>query len=185
MIGAPPRRMRATTGRRQGMKRYIYAFDTPEAARDAIAQLRQRGIAEARISLIARSDIELEKVPAEYLDARTDFTPALGRGAAYGGITGLFAGLVAVAIPPLGIALSGPVLLAFLAGGATLGAWSSAMMGSTVPDEVRRKFDDEIEAGRSLVVVDDDGSNGIVVTDTLAGLREHLLWQSAVEEPSV
>ena len=163
------------------MKRYIYAFDTAEAARDAIGVLRKRGVGEDKLSLVARSDIELEKVPARYLDARTDFVPALGRGAAFGGITGLVAGLIAMSIPPLGITLSGAALLAFLAGGAAVGAWSSSMIGSTVPDEVRRKFDDEIEAGHSLVVVDSDGGDDRVVVSAMSALNPHLLWQSDVD----
>lgn len=162
------------------MKRFIYAFDTADAARDAIGMLRRRGVGEDKLSLVARSDIELEKVPSRYLDARTDFVPALGRGAAFGGITGLVAGLIAMAIPPLGITLSGPVLLGFLAGGAAVGAWSSSMIGSSVPDEIRRKFDDEIKAGHSLVVVDSDGSNERAVVTAMSGLNPHLLWQSDV-----
>lgn len=160
------------------MKRYVYAFDTTEAARGAIEMLRARGVAEKDLSLVARSDIEMEKVPDRYLDARTDFAPALGRGAAFGGITGLFAGLLAVAIPPLGIALSGPVLIGFLAGGAAVGAWSSAMVGGSVPDDVRRTFEDEIKAGRSLVVIDCDAANETVVGSAMAGIHPHLLWQS-------
>jgi hypothetical protein len=166
------------------MRRYVYAFDSTDAARAAISRLRVHGIKDESISLVARSDIELEQVPQHYLDARTDFVPALGRGATFGAITGLFAGLVAVAIPPLGIALSGPVLLAFLAGGAGVGAWSASMIGATVPDEVRRKFDDEIKAGRSLLVVDSDGSNDVLVAETMKDVREHLLWQSDVGSPA-
>lgn len=163
------------------MKRYIYAFDTADAARDAIGTLRQRGVREDHLSLVARSDIEHEKVPERYLDARTDFVPALGRGIAFGAITGLVVGVIAMAIPPLGITFSFPALLAFLAGGAAVGAWSSSMIGSAVPDEVRRKFDDEIQAGHSLVVVDSDGSDDRVVKMAMSGLNRHLLWQSDVK----
>lgn len=38
--------------------------------------------------------------------------------------------------------------------GALVGTWSSALVGATVPDPVRRQFEDEIEAGRVLVVID-------------------------------
>ena len=100
------------------MKRYIYAFDSTDSARNAVTALRARGIDEQCISLIARADIQLEKIPDRYLDASTDFMPALGRGAALGGAAGMFAGIVAMAIPPLGIAIGGPVLLGFFAGGA-------------------------------------------------------------------
>jgi hypothetical protein len=40
--------------------------------------------------------------------------------------------------------------------GALTGGWASALVGASVPDPVRRKFEDEIEAGRILVVLDGD-----------------------------
>ncbi|HZP67407.1 MAG TPA: hypothetical protein VFB32_13985 [Rudaea sp.] len=167
------------------MKRYIYAFDTPEAAHSAVQTLRERGVSEKCISLAARSDIQLEKIPDRYLDVKHDFMPALGRGAALGGVTGLFAGLVAMAIPPLGIVLGGAELLSFLAGGAVLGAWLSSMVGASVPDEVHRKFEDEIKAGRTLLVVDSDGRNDTLVAAAMAGnANHHLLWQSNVGTPA-
>jgi hypothetical protein len=164
------------------VKRYVYAFDSPAAARSAIALLRTRGISDKQISVIARSDIQLDEVPNRYLDASTDFAPALGRGAAIGGITGLFAGIVAMAIPPLGIAIGGPALFGFLAGGAAVGAWSSAMVGSSVPDEVRRTFDDEIKAGRSLLVVDSDNNNDASIMTTLSPENPHVLWQGSIDK---
>lgn len=167
------------------MRRYIYAFDTPDAARVAVAALRQQGVDEKLISLIARSDIQLEKVPDAFLDASNDFLPALGRGAALGGVTGLFAGLVAMAIPPLGIAMAGSVLLGFFGGGVLVGAWTSALVGASVPNEVRRKFEDEIKAGRTLLVVDAASEDEQVVTKLLmAGTDRHLLWQSEVHSAS-
>ena len=166
------------------MRRYIYAFDTPVAARGAVDVLRGHGIRDEAISLVARSNIELEEIPSRYLDASTDFIPALRRGAAVGGVIGLCAGLVALAIPPLGITLAGPALIAFFAGGAVLGAWSSALVGSSVPDEVRRKFEDEIKAGRTLLVVDSNHGNDIVIQETMAeGEDRHLLWQSTLSVP--
>jgi hypothetical protein len=38
--------------------------------------------------------------------------------------------------------------------GAAIGSLSSALVGSTMPDPVRRRFHDEIEAGNILVVID-------------------------------
>jgi|SRR5450432_857117 len=163
------------------MKRYIYAFDTVESARAAVTVLRQNEIGEKCISFIARSDIQLEKIPDRFLDASTDFMPALGRGVAIGGVTGLFAGIVAMAIPPLGIAMAGSVLLAFFGGGAVLGAWTSALIGSSVPDPVRRKFEDEIKAGRTLLVIDSSGDNEAIITTLMtAGADRHLVWQSDI-----
>lgn len=163
------------------MQRYVYAFDSAGSAHDAVVTLRLDGIDEQCMSLIARADIQLEKIPEKYLDASTDFIPALGRGAAIGGITGLFAGLVAMAIPALGIAIGGSALLAFFGGGAVLGAWSSALVGASIPDAIRRKFEDEIKAGRTLLVIDSTGNNDTLVTALMAtGEDRHLTWQSDI-----
>ena len=161
------------------MKRYIYAFDSPDSARSAVGALRAKGIDERCISLIARADVQLEKIPDRYLDDSTDFMPALGRGAALGGVAGMFAGIVAMAIPPLGIAIGGAALLGFFAGGALVGAWSCALVGASVPNETRRKFEDEIEAGRTLLVIDSSGGNDALITSSMAfGTNHHLIWQS-------
>ncbi len=161
------------------MKRCIYAFDSSASARAAVRQLTAHGTAAEKISLIARTDIQLDRIPDRFLDARTDFAPALARGAAVGGTTGLFAGIVAMAIPALGIAIGGPALIGFLAGGALLGAWSSALVGSSVPDPVRRKFEDEIAAGRTLLVVETSGHDAATIAALMTRISDHhLIWQS-------
>jgi len=161
------------------MKRYIYAFDSSMSARAAVKQLAAHGIDEEKISLIARTDIQLDRIPDRFLDARTDFAPALARGAAVGGTTGLFAGIIAMAIPALGIAIGGPALIGFLAGGALLGAWSSALVGSSVPDVVRRKFEDEIASGRTLLVIETSGNDAATIAALMERISDHhLLWQS-------
>jgi len=133
-----------------------HVFSTPdiETAKTAMQAARAAGIPEADISLIARSDIELQATPEQHKEAGSDFYPAALRGVIGGGATGLLAGLVAVAIPPVGITLAGVAGLTIA--GALTGGWASALVGASVPDPVRRKFEGEIEAGRILVVLDAD-----------------------------
>ena len=132
-------------------KHVFLAQDVDVAAR-AVNALRSAGIADEDIALIARSDLEMQVIPEEFRESRTDFMPAALKGALGGGATGLVAGLVAVAIPPLGVTLAG--VAAITAVGAAAGTWSAALMGSALPDPVRQKFEDEVKAGRVLVVVD-------------------------------
>lgn len=132
--------------------RHVYGTPDIDSAQHALQAARQAGVDNDDLSLIARHDIELEAIPDERKEARTDFLPALARGAAGGGAAGLLAGLVAVAVPPLGITLAGAGVFALA--GALVGSWSSALVGATVPDPVRRRFEEEIEAGRILLVVD-------------------------------
>jgi hypothetical protein len=129
-------------------------FSTPDlaAARAAMAASRQAGIPDEDISLIARQDIELQQIPDHLMTGRTDFYPAAVRGAACGGGTGVLLGLVAVAVPPLGVTLAGATAIALA--GAAVGCWTGALVGTEVPDAVHRKFKNEIDAGRILVVLD-------------------------------
>jgi hypothetical protein len=129
-------------------------FSTPSVAvaRDAIGAACRTGVEDTDISLIARSDIELEAIPERHKESDTDFMPAALKGASIGGATGLLAGIAAVVIPPFGVTLAGAAIMTVL--GAAVGTWSAALMGSSLPDPVRRKFEEEIEAGRILVVLD-------------------------------
>lgn len=132
--------------------RHVFSVPDLAVARHALDAARAAGLDNDDLSLIARADIELDSIPDELKDAATDFMPAALRGAAAGGGIGLVAGLAALAFPPLGITLAGAALVT--AGGAAVGTWVSALIGSTVKDPVRRKFEDEIAAGRILLVID-------------------------------
>lgn len=132
--------------------RRVYSTPDVASAQQALQAAREAGVENEDLSLIARSDIELQEIPDERKEAKTDFLPAAARGAAGGGAAGVLAGLIAIAIPPLGITLAGVGAMALA--GALVGTWSSALVGATVPDPVRRRFEDEIQAGRILLVVD-------------------------------
>ncbi|MFD0738893.1 hypothetical protein ACFQZQ_06320 [Lysobacter koreensis] len=131
-----------------------HVFSTPdlETAQAAMAAARQAGIDDECLLLVARSDIELDSIPDGRKEADSDFIPAALRGAGYGGATGLLVGLVAVVLTPIGLTVAGVGAVA--AAGALVGCWASALVGSSLPDPVRRKFHDEIEAGRILLVID-------------------------------
>ncbi|SDQ61460.1 hypothetical protein [Pseudoxanthomonas sp. CF125] len=132
--------------------RHVFSVPDLAAAQDALRVAREAGLTDDNLSLIARADIELDSIPDLLKDAATDFMPAALRGAGTGAAVGLVAGLVAMAFPLLGVSAAGVALLTI--GGAAIGTWVSALLGSTVDDPVRRKFEQEIKAGRILVVLD-------------------------------
>lgn len=146
--------------------RHVFVIDSVRSATAAVSAAREAGIEDGDISLIARSDIEMEEVPQHLKNAATDFVPAAMRGALTGGSMGLVGGLIAVAVPAIGLTVAG-VGLAALAG-AAVGTWVSALAGSAVPDEVRRCFESEIVAGRILIVIDETDE---VMTAAEAALR--------------
>lgn len=137
-------------------QRRVYRTDDIAQATRAVDALRAYGISDDDISLVARSDIELQSIPNRHKEADTDFMPAAIRGAGLGGATGLLAGLAATVITPVGITLAGAAVVGAV--GALVGTWASALMGAALPDPIRQKFDDEIAAGRILVLVDAESS---------------------------
>ena len=161
------------------MKRYVYAFDTSTAAMSAVEYLGANGIDGQHVSLVARSDINKNELPDSLVNVSMDFAPSVKRGAAYGAATGLLVGIIVSFVPALGISISAFELVAFVIGGALVGMWSASMIGASVPNKLRRKFKNEIEAGHTLVVIDSDGSNDARIVGGMSNAADrHLVWQS-------
>ena len=132
--------------------RCVFSTTNLPAAQSALQAARHAGIVDDDLSLIARDDIELEKIADHRLVNHNDSSPAAVRGIGLGGGTGLLLGLIAVAVPPLGLTLAG--VGAMTVAGAAMGAWTGALVGFNVPDAVSRAFEEQIKAGHILVVID-------------------------------
>jgi len=132
--------------------RHVFVADSVAEATAAIAAAQAAGIGEQDISLIADASIEMQEVPDDLRNAETDFVPAATRGTVAGGTMGLLGGLIGVVVPPIGLTVAGVALTTLV--GAAVGTWVTALLGSMVPDEVHRRFDTEIRAGRILIVID-------------------------------
>lgn len=149
--------------------RHVYLADSVEAAQRCVAAVRELGWPEDRIALVAREDITLHDLPDDLKEGSpTDFMPAAVRGALGGGAIGLLAGVVAVAVPAIGVTLGGAALIA--AGGAAVGTWVSALVGASVPNEVHRKFEGLVEDGHVLVILDAEEKHVPKLDQTMAQL---------------
>ena len=132
--------------------RIVFSLASVDEVPTAAAIAGNAGVATEDISFIARSDIQMHPLIQDKLDATTDMISAALRGMATGAGIGIVAGIVALAVPPIGITVAGIGLMAAI--GAAVGGWSSALMGCTVRNEVRQKFENEIAEGRLLLVLD-------------------------------
>lgn len=133
-------------------KRHVFAAPSVPVAESVRAVARRLGIGSESICLEARSDLEIQRIDDDRLNVSMDFIPAAWHGTVLGGGAGLSAGLAGMYLPFFGISLLGAFALGVV--GAMVGTWASVLMGSALPDEVRRKFHEEIEAGQVLVVID-------------------------------
>ncbi|MEO8748442.1 MAG: hypothetical protein ABI379_12415 [Rhodanobacter sp.] len=132
--------------------RHVYSTPDVPAAEFAVQALRRAGIPEEDISLIARHDIELKQIDDARIERRSDFAQGALKGVVGGAGSGLLVGLIAMVVPPLGLTLAG--VAAMTLAGAGVGTWTGMLAGASVPGSVRQKFEDDIAAGRVLVVVD-------------------------------
>lgn len=133
-------------------KRHVFATPDVASAERVEAEARRLGIGRGCICLEARGDIEVRRIDDDEKNVSMDIIPAAWHGTIYGAAAGLAAGLVAMYIPFFGVSLAGAGALAVV--GALVGTWASVLMGSALPDEVRRTFASEIESGQVLVVID-------------------------------
>ncbi len=138
------------------MRRRLY-FLLPDIhhAKGIVNELLLARIDERHIALIAREDVELDNLPEASFLQKSDFIPALERSALMGGVTGLLAGLVAVIIPGMNVALAGWIIItgATLAG-AGVGALAGTLIAVDVPNSRLEPFQQAIAQGQVLMLVD-------------------------------
>ncbi len=135
------------------MKRLCFLSPDVAHARKVVADLKSDGIADKHIYVIARTGTQLEDLPDGGPDS-DDFLPAFERGVALGGATGAFLGLLAIAFPPTGIVIGGGAVVLIGAMGASVGGFLTGMAGAGYHSSRLAAFEQQIEQGQVLVMVD-------------------------------
>jgi hypothetical protein len=137
------------------MRRRLYFLlpDVDSARRTANDLLLAR-IEDRHMQFLARRGTDLGELhEASYLQ-KTDIVHGAGIGLVLGGVGGLILGAVIVTYPPAG---TQPQLVAVLIAaiiGGVLGAWMASMAGAAVPNSRLKEFQQDIERGRVLCMVD-------------------------------
>ncbi|MGR9116245.1 MAG: DUF1269 domain-containing protein [Gammaproteobacteria bacterium] len=134
------------------MKRIYFLVPDIDTTRDIVEELRSEGIEDRHIHVLAKRDTPLEALPEAGITIKTDFIPALERGAALGGTTGLLAGLVALRFA--GFAIAGGPVLGIIFAGATIGSLMGGLSGMNSGNTRLTKFEEAIDKGELLVLVD-------------------------------
>jgi hypothetical protein len=132
---------------------YFLVLDVPTGKR-IVNELLLARIEERHLHVLAKRGTALEDLPEASLLQKSDFVPAVQRGLAMGGATGMLAGLVALALPVTPFVIAGGVLLASSLAGAGVGAWLGGMVGMNIGNTRLTQFADAIERGALLVMAD-------------------------------
>jgi uncharacterized membrane protein YeaQ/YmgE (transglycosylase-associated protein family) len=137
------------------MRRRLY-FLLPNVARarQVVDELLLARVDDHHIHVMARDGVDLGDLPRANLLQRSDFVHGIEIGLSVGGVTGILAGLVAVAFPPGDIQLGGWTLLVTALAGAVIGAWVAGMIGTDIPNSQLKSFEEAVAKGQVLMLVD-------------------------------
>ncbi len=138
----------------RGLKRLYFLLPDVDTTRKIIDELLLAHVPYEHIHLLGRAGTPLDELPEAGIAQKTDLVPALERGVAVGGTIGALAGLAALVFPPAGIVVAGGAVLFGALGGAGFGAWASAMIGVSLPNSRLERFENAIERGMLLMMVD-------------------------------
>lgn len=165
------------------MRRIYFLAPDIAVTKRVVDDLILARIDEKHIHVIAKRNTPLEDLPEATLLQKSDFVPAVEQGLAVGGSTGMLAGLIAIMLPPASTVIAGGILLATTVVGASVGAWVSGMVGMSIGNRRIKEFENAVEAGKFLVLVD-------VPTSRLEEIEERIkqhIPQAEIEgtEPSI
>lgn len=136
--------------------RLYFLVPDEDSAQKVTEALRDNGISDDTIYAVAnqqKHSLE-DDIPEAGLLQQSDVVNAAKRGATIGGAAGLFAGLTAVVLTPMGLIAAGGAVLGAGLAGATAGTWTSTMIGVSVPNSDLKAFQDAIDEGQIMMLVD-------------------------------
>ncbi|MCQ4085249.1 general stress protein [Saccharibacillus sp. JS10] len=147
-------------------KKIVGVFANEQEASQAIRNLQDRGFTSDEISVVAKDRNDLRAIDEETgTKAPEGLAAGAATGGVLGGVTGLLAGVGALAIPGIGPILAAGPLAASLAGlavGAGAGGLVGGLVGLGIPENEAEEYQDQLNQGNILVLVDEDSRSGDV-----------------------
>jgi len=136
------------------MRRLYFLMPDITTTHSLVEELLLSHVEERYIHVIAKEGTPMEDLPEASLFQKSDFVPAIERGLTLGAATGVICGLVAMALPPAGLVIGGGAVFAIGAAGAGVGGLMSSMVGISLPSSRLKKFEDALDQGEFLVLID-------------------------------
>jgi len=137
------------------MRRRLY-FVLPdlESAKQVENDLLLARIEERHMHFLARRGTDLGDLPEASVAQKTDFVHGMKIGLVVGAAMGLLVGLIALFSLDMSAAASVGILFALTLLGAGFGLFAAGLVASSTPNSRLRKFEDTLEEGHILLMVD-------------------------------
>jgi uncharacterized membrane protein YeaQ/YmgE (transglycosylase-associated protein family) len=161
---------------------YVTLPDTSSAKKLADDLLLAR-IEDRHMHFLARRGTDLGELhEASYLQ-KTDTVHGAFTGLVIGGIVGVAVGLLLVYFPPGGVSVQLVAVLIAAIVGAVLGVWIAGMLGLQVPNTQLKAFEQDLQEGKILLMLDLPASRYEEIRQVLA--RSHPEAVNRGNEPMV
>ena len=134
------------------MSRIYFIVPDIDTTHKIVDELRLEGIEDKDIHILAKRDTPLGDLPEAGVTIKTDFIPAVERGAALGGSAGLLAGLVGLQFA--GFTIAGGPVLGIMMAGTTISSLAAGLIGMGAGNFRLKKYEEAIEKGELLVLID-------------------------------
>lgn len=164
------------------LRMYVTLPDVPSARQLANDLLLAR-IEDRHMHFLARRGTDLGELhEANYLQ-KTDAMHGAFTGLVIGGVVGVIVGLLLVYFPPGGASIQLVAVLIAALVGAFLGVWIAGMMGLQVPNTQLKGFEQELQEGKVLLMLDVPAGRYEEIRQVIA--RSHPEAMDRGNEPTV
>ena len=164
------------------LRMYVTVPDLASAKQLANDLLLAR-IEDRHMHFLARRGTDLGELhEASYLQ-KTDAIHGAFTGLVIGGVVGVLVGLLLVYFPPGGASIQLVAVLIAALIGAALGVWIASMMGLQVPNTQLKGFEQELQDGKILLMLDVPSGRYEEIRDIIA--RTHPEAVDGGNEPTV
>lgn len=165
------------------MRRLYFLVPDAAVGKAVVDELLLAHVEWRHIHVVAKRDTPLGELPDASLWQKSDIIPAMLRAVPMGGGAGVLCGLVAVALQPHLVVAGGAVLLATSLAGVGLGVFLGGMVGLNVGSTRLKAFEEAIERGELLVIVDVPRDRVDEVTERIHKMHANIEFEGT--EPRV
>ncbi|MBN4080220.1 hypothetical protein JYT31_01010 [Beggiatoa alba] len=136
------------------IRRMYFIIPNVSLARTIHNELLLSRVAESKMHVIAREDVDLNDLPEANILQKSDLIHSIQTGLPIGGLTGVVLGAVAVSSGMVTSGYEGVTIMLTVFAGLFLGVFASTMIAVNVPNTRHRRFEDELSKGQILFIVD-------------------------------
>ena len=135
-------------------RRLYYTLPDVPAARAVLDELLLARIEEKHIRFWAKNGTLLPDMPEAGFLYKTDVVHGMELGVVVGTFAGLGIGIFLTLFPLEGLPLPSMAILGAAIGGALFGTWVSGMVAAAIPNSRLKAYQDDIERGQVLLIVE-------------------------------